>query len=257
MSWIGALPACAALPCSGAGAQAATLRVANRIGLFAALAAVKFAVGAYLYLRGVSSHGGFGEVTLMIAAMVAFQAELVRRRACSWMRYDQDMELLPDDWTRVFAIETPLLELVARGTVLYFGILVFMRFMPRRTGGELAMMDLVFLLLVAEAAAHALGGYNAVADAVMMIATLMGWNYLLNFLSFHVPFIERLVSAPPLQVVRDGQLLRRNMRREFLTEEELMNHLRQQGVEEIKDVKAAYVEAEGKITVICHKREGK
>jgi uncharacterized membrane protein YcaP (DUF421 family) len=167
------------------------------------------------------------------------------------------MELVPEDWLRIFAIETPLLELIARGTVLYFALLVFMRLMPRRTGGELAVMDLVFLLLIAEAAAHALGDYTAVADGVILIATLMGWNYLLNLLSFHVPFIERLVSAPPLQVVRDGQLLRRNMRREFLTEEELMNHLRQQGVEEIKHVKAAYVESEGKFTVITHKQEGK
>lgn len=164
------------------------------------------------------------------------------------------MKLSPADWLRVFAVETPLLELIARGTVLYFSILIFMRFMPRRSGGELATMDLVFLLLIAEAAAHALGDYTAVADGVIMIATLMVWNYLLNFLSFYVPFLERLVSAPPLQVVRDGQLLRRNMRREFLTEEELMDHLRQQGMEEIKDVKAAYIEGEGKITVISHKR---
>jgi uncharacterized membrane protein YcaP (DUF421 family) len=74
------------------------------------------------------------------------------------------MELLPDSRSRVIAVETPLLELIARGTVLYFGILILMRFMPRRTGGELATMDLVFLLLIAEAAAHALGDYTTVAD---------------------------------------------------------------------------------------------
>jgi uncharacterized membrane protein YcaP (DUF421 family) len=51
----------------------------------------------------------------------------------------------------------------------------------------------------------------------MVTLTLLGSNYLLNFLSFYVPFIERLVSAPPLQVIRNGELLRRNMRREFLT----------------------------------------
>jgi uncharacterized membrane protein YcaP (DUF421 family) len=55
-------------------------------------------------------------------------------------------------------------------------------------------------------------------------------------------------------VVRDGALLRRNMRREFLTEDELMESLRQEGIDELKDVKAAYVEAEGKITVIGRNR---
>ena len=33
------------------------------------------------------------------------------------------MQLLPPDWSDMFAPETPLLELVVRGTVLYFGIL--------------------------------------------------------------------------------------------------------------------------------------
>src|SRR3712207_6527573 len=129
------------------------------------------------------------------------------------------MELLPADWLGVLAPDTPLLELVARGSVLYFGILIITRLMPRRTGGELAMMDLIFVLLIAEGAAHAMGEYTSVADGIVMIATLMGWNYLINSLSYRVPFIERLVSSPPLQVIRDGELLRRNMRREFLTED--------------------------------------
>ena len=51
------------------------------IGLFVALVAAKFALGTYEYLHGISSHGGFGEVMLMIAVMVAFQAELIWRRA--------------------------------------------------------------------------------------------------------------------------------------------------------------------------------
>ena len=161
------------------------------------------------------------------------------------------MKFLPHNWTQVFAIETPLLELLARGTVLYLGILFLMRLMPRRTGGELAMMDLVFILLIANAAAHAFGDYTAVADGIILVAILMGWDRLLNCLSYHVPFIEYLVSAPPLQIVRNGRLLPRNMRREFLTKEELMTNLHQQGVDELKDIKAAYVEGNGKITVIC------
>lgn len=53
------------------------------IGLFVALVVSKFALGTYEYLHGISSHGGFGEVMLMIAVMVAFQAELIWRRACA------------------------------------------------------------------------------------------------------------------------------------------------------------------------------
>ncbi|QXL85177.1 DUF421 domain-containing protein [Comamonas sp. NLF-1-9] len=167
------------------------------------------------------------------------------------------MQFLPTDWSRIFALETPLGELLLRAAVLYFGILFLMRIMPRRTGGELATMDLVLILLITEAASHSLGDYTALPDGVFMILVIMGFNYLVNALSYRVKFIERLVSLPPLQVIRDGRLLRRNMRREFLTEEELMSYLRQQGIDKIDDVKAAYIEGEGKVTVIEKKSAGK
>jgi uncharacterized membrane protein YcaP (DUF421 family) len=164
------------------------------------------------------------------------------------------MEILPADWLAIVAPDTPLLELVGRGSVLYFVILIITRLMPRRTGGELAMMDLIFVLLIAEAAAHALGEYSSVADGIVMIATLMAWNYLINSLSYRVPFIERLVSSSPLQVIRDGELLRRNMRREFLTEEELMTRLREEGIDDVKEVKSAHIEGDGKISVVPRKK---
>jgi uncharacterized membrane protein YcaP (DUF421 family) len=116
------------------------------------------------------------------------------------------------------------------------------------------MMDLIFVLLIAEAAAHAMGEYTSVADGIVMVATFMGWNYLINALSYRVPFIERLVSSPPLQVIKDGKLLRRNMRREFLTEEELMSHLREEGIGDVKEVKSAHIEGDGKISVISKRR---
>jgi hypothetical protein len=50
-------------------------------GLFVGLIAAKFALGAAAYFLHVSDEGGFGEILLMIAVMVAFQAELIWRRA--------------------------------------------------------------------------------------------------------------------------------------------------------------------------------
>lgn len=160
------------------------------------------------------------------------------------------MELFPAGWLKVFALETPLFELLVRGTALYLGLLILIRVMPRRTGGELAPMDLIFILLVAEAAAHALGDYSSIGDGAVMIVTLMGWDWLINKLSYHVPAIERLVSAPAIEVVRNGELLRRNMRREYLTEDELMSHLRKEGLDRLADVKSAWIESNGRISVV-------
>ena len=159
-------------------------------------------------------------------------------------------DIVPPNWLEILGLETPLIELMARGSAMYLGVLVLFRIMPRRAGGELARTDLVFILLIAEAAAHALGDYTSIADGLVVIATLMAWDYAINFLSYHVRFIERLVSAPPVQIVRNGELLRRNMRREYLTEEELMSFLRNEGIDDIAGVKSAHVESEGRISVI-------
>lgn len=163
-------------------------------------------------------------------------------------------DLFPADWPELLSLKTPLIELVARGSAMFLGVLVLFRIMPRRAGGELARMDLVFVLLIAEAAAHALGDYSSIADGLVVIATLMAWDYAVNVLSYRVPAIERLFSAPPIEVIRDGKLLRRNMRREYLTEEELMSFLRAEGIDDLADVKSAHVESEGRISVVPTKR---
>jgi uncharacterized membrane protein YcaP (DUF421 family) len=160
------------------------------------------------------------------------------------------MSILPSSWLELFTLETPLIELCARGAVLYGVILVLLRVMPRRTGGELATMDLILLLLITEAASHSLGDFTSLADGAVLITFIMVLNYVLNALSYRFKWIERLVSTRPIQIVRDGHLLRRNMRKEFLTEEELLTYLRKNGVDDLSQVKSAFIEGEGQITMV-------
>lgn len=164
------------------------------------------------------------------------------------------MTWLPDNWSGLFLIDTPLLELIARGTLLYLAILALMRIMPRRTGGELGTMDLAFLLLVAGVASNAVGKNPSMTEGMVLLVVLMAWNYAVNAASYHFRAIERLVAAPAIQVVRNGKMIKRNMRREFLTEDELMSHLRERDITDLSQVAAAYVESEGEITVITRQR---
>ena len=162
------------------------------------------------------------------------------------------MALLRIDWRGIFAPDAPLLEGVLRGTVIYAVLLALARLTPRRTVGSIAIMDLVVVVLIADAAGKAMGDYDSVTDGIVLVATLFGWSYFLNWLTYTVPATEWLVSRRALPVVRDGRLLRRNMRAEFLTEEELVRQLREDGVEDLGEVKAAYVEADGSLSVTKH-----
>ncbi len=131
------------------------------------------------------------------------------------------MSQLQVDWPGIFMPTLPLPELLLRATVMYFVLLALFRVTPRRTVGSVAIMDLLVVVLIADVAGKAMGDYDSLGDGSILVATLIGWSYLLNWLTYTVPAIDRLVSPRALPVVRDGRLLRRNMRAEFLTEEEL------------------------------------
>ena len=62
--------------------------------------------------------------------------------------------------------------------------------------------------------------------------------------------MQRLTAPPPLPVIRNGQMILRNMRKEFLTKDELMAQLREEGIEDISKVKAAHIEGDGNVSVI-------
>lgn len=160
------------------------------------------------------------------------------------------MIFLKLDLNELFQIETSLFNLFLRGSILYLGILFLVRILPRRTGGEMAMTDLIFILLITESASHSLGDYSSLTEGFILIATLVTWNFSINVLSYYFPFIEKLVSSPPIQIVKNGKMLRKNMRREYLTEDELIEHLRKEGIEDVRQIKKACIETDGSISVI-------
>jgi len=60
----------------------------------------------------------------------------------------------------------------------------------------------------------------------------------------------RRTSAPRIGLVRDGEMLRRNMRRELITDEELGAKIRQEGIDDIALIKGLYLEGDGEISLI-------
>lgn len=155
------------------------------------------------------------------------------------------------DWTGIFGLHTPVLELFVRGTLMYLGIFVLLRTLLRREAGMVSLPDLLLIVLLADAAQNGLADdYRSVTDGVLLIGVIIGWNVVLDRLAYRFAVFERFVHPPPLPLVREGRLLHANLRREFITREELWSQLRAQGIEELSQVKAAHIEANGNITVI-------
>jgi uncharacterized membrane protein YcaP (DUF421 family) len=146
---------------------------------------------------------------------------------------------------------TSPLELVVRGTAMYWFLFVLFRFVLRRDAGAIGIADILLLVLIADASQNAMaGGYETVAEGCLLIATLAGWNWIVDWASYRFATIRRLAEPAPLVLVRRGRIQRQNLRRELLTVPELMAHLREQGVDKLADVKVARMEPDGAISVI-------
>ncbi len=157
------------------------------------------------------------------------------------------------DWGAVFIPETPLLEILVRGSLVYLALFFLLRMILKRESGMVGITDLLVVVLIADAAQNAMGGsYGSVPDGVLLVAVIIGWAWLLNALSYWFPAVRRLTQPRPLPLIKDGKLLPKNMRREFVTREELDSHLREQGVDDISSVKEARIERGGRVSVITH-----
>jgi|SRR5437016_5931185 len=69
--------------------------------------------------------------------------------------------------------------------------------------------------------------FGGVLDGIVLILTIVLWNYALDFLTSRFPVIERFTYPSPIPLVRNGQVMPKNMRQQFVTHEELMSVLRE------------------------------
>ncbi|WPB55845.1 DUF421 domain-containing protein [Xylophilus sp. GOD-11R] len=142
-------------------------------------------------------------------------------------------------------------ELMLRGTVMFWFLLLIFRFVLRRDMGDVGVSDFLFVVILGDAAQNAMiGDGTSTLDGMVLIGTLVAWNFGLDWLGYRVPAVERFVSGSRICLVRHGRLQRRALRREYITEEDVMAKLREEGLERLDQVKLMNLETDGQISVV-------
>jgi uncharacterized membrane protein YcaP (DUF421 family) len=160
------------------------------------------------------------------------------------------------NWSEVLLPSMPLLEIIVRGSCSYLALFVILRVLLKRQAGTVGVTDLLVLVLIADAIQNAMSGdYHSVGDGVLLVCVIVFWSYTLDWLSFRFPALSRLMQPSSLLLVKHGRMMRDNMARELISKEELIRELRKHGVEDVRQVKRAYMEGDGNISVITY--EGK
>lgn len=156
------------------------------------------------------------------------------------------------DWQAVFVPHTPLLEIFVRGSLTYLGLFLLLRVLLKREAGSLGITDTLLVVMLADAAQNGMSDdYRSVTDGLVLVVTLIFWNVLLNWLGFHFPFFQKMIKPSKLLLIKDGRMLKNNMRKELITYSELMSEVRSNGMSDISTIKEAYMEPTGTISIIC------
>ena len=155
------------------------------------------------------------------------------------------------DWGEIFGLSVSPWELIIRGTAMYLFLFLMFRVVIRRRIGAVGMADILILVIIADAAQNGMSGeYRSVSDGAILIGTIIFWNVLIDWLNYRVPALQNWLEAPPLLLVENGRLVHRNLRHEFVTEQELKSKLREKGVDDLREVAKAHMESDGSVSVI-------
>jgi uncharacterized membrane protein YcaP (DUF421 family) len=155
------------------------------------------------------------------------------------------------NWSDIFGVNVSPWELIIRGTAMYLFLFLLFRVVIRRRVGAVGMADILILVIVADDAQNAMSGeYKTVTEGAILVGTIIAWNVIIDWLNYHVPALQGWLEAPPLLLVDNGRILYRNLRQEYVTEDELKSKLREQGVDDVQQVAKAHMESDGTVSVI-------
>jgi uncharacterized membrane protein YcaP (DUF421 family) len=162
------------------------------------------------------------------------------------------------DWAELFRFSVSPAELFVRGTVMYFFLFLLFRVIIKRRIGSIGIADLLVLVIIADAAQNGMAGeYRSVSDAFVLVGTIVGWNHLIDWLSWRSAALRRALEPAPLLLIDRGKVLWRHLRIEFVSEDELKAKLREHGVSDPAEVEKAYLESDGEVSVIRKNAPGR
>jgi len=147
--------------------------------------------------------------------------------------------------------EKPIWEILLRATAVYLILAVFVRILPKRNAGSLSPNDLIALVVIGGLTADAISvGAESTPDLLLMVGVVFAWDYGFNWLEYRSPRFRKIAQDSPTLLIYNGRILRENLRRELMTEEELAASLRKQGIDDPAKVKQAILEVDGHLSTI-------
>jgi uncharacterized membrane protein YcaP (DUF421 family) len=153
----------------------------------------------------------------------------------------------------MWTLGTPVLELVARSAIVYVVFFGALRLFGKREIGQFTLFDLALVLLAANALQPAITGPDdSITGGLVVIVTLFVLNRAVAVLRVRSRLVRRLLEFSPTVIGRDGAWLLPALARQGLDLVDVETALREHGLDGVKQMKLATLEADGSISIVAN-----
>ncbi|QIK82287.1 DUF421 domain-containing protein [Sanguibacter sp. HDW7] len=141
------------------------------------------------------------------------------------------------------------METVIRAAVVFLALWAITRVVGRSTLGELSSFELIVFVTMGDLVQQAVTGQDSsVTGAVLAVGTMAALTIILAWFNARSRKLHAVVTGRPVVVVSDGAADHDTLRRERLAYDDLLGAARQQGIEDLRSVRLAVLEPNGKVS---------
>jgi len=153
-------------------------------------------------------------------------------------------------WHSIFHLDLPVAEKIVRSILIYAFLVVALRVVGKRELGQANTLDLIVLLLVANAVQNGIiGNEVSVTGALIGAATLFVVNEVLNRTTYALPWASRALEGEPSVLIENGAPVKKELFRSGISLPELRAIARRQGYADLGEVHTAILETNGVISM--------
>lgn len=149
------------------------------------------------------------------------------------------------------------MDIVLRATVMFVILYGLLRLLGKRELGQLTPFELILIVVMGDLIQQGVTHNDfSLTGAMLAIGTFAFWGLLLSWITYLSPRAEKLLEGEPRVIIRDGELLTDNLRRDRMTRSEVEAEMRLAGIGSMHDVAWAILEKQGKISFIRRDDDG-
>ena len=143
------------------------------------------------------------------------------------------------------------MDIIARASVMFIALYGLLRLLGKRELGQMTPFELVLLVVLGDLIQQGVTHNDfSLTGATLAICTFAFWALILSWTTYLFPRAKDLLDGAPRVVVRDGEIVRENLRRDRLTRDEILSEMRLAGIGRMSDVAWAILEPQGKMSFI-------